>query len=89
MWHWNVPKNEPQAGKGIKMLSDWSANLQLTNDAVKAALGNAQVGDKLVATISDVADGAQGSIKNSSWTALQTKLVPVGNTLISVETNTP
>ena len=68
MWHWNVPKNEPQAGKGIKMLSDWSANLQLTNDAVKAALGNAQVGDKLVATISDVADGAQGSIKNSSWT---------------------
>lgn len=68
MWHWNVPKNEPQAGKGIEMLSDWSANLQLTNDAVKAAIGNAQVGDKLVATISDVADGAQGSIKNSSWT---------------------
>lgn len=87
MWHWNVPKNEPQAGKGIEMLSDWSANLQLTNDAVKAAIGNAQVGDKLVATIADVADGAQGSIKNSSWTALQTKLVPVGNTLISVETN--
>ena len=50
------------------MLSDWSANLQLTNDAVKAAIGNAQVGDKLVATIADVADGAQGSIKNSSWT---------------------
>lgn len=68
MWHWNVPKNEPQAGKGIEMLSDWSANLQLTNDAVKAAIGNAQVGDKLVATISDVTDGAQGSIKNSSWT---------------------
>lgn len=68
MWHWNVPKNEPQAGKGIEMLSDWSANLQLTNDAVKAAIGNAQVGDKLVATIADVADGAQGSIKNSSWT---------------------
>ena len=68
MWHWNVPKNEPQAGKGIEMLSDWSANLQLTNDAVKAAIGNAQVGDKLVATISDVADDAQGSIKNSSWT---------------------
>lgn len=68
MWHWNVPKNEAQAGKGIEMLSDWSANLQLTNDAVKAAIGNAQVGDKLVATIADVADGAQGSIKNSSWT---------------------
>ena len=68
MWHWNVPKHEPQAGKGIEMLSDWSANLQLTNDAVKAAIGNAQVGDKLVATIADVADGAQGSIKNSSWT---------------------
>lgn len=68
MWHWNVPKNEPQAGKGIEMLSDWSANLQLTNDAVKAAIGNAQVGDKLVATIADVVDGAQGSIKNSSWT---------------------
>lgn len=87
MWHWNVPKNEPQAGKGIEMLSDWSANLQLTNDAVKAAIGNAQVGDKLVATISDVADGAQGSIKILPGQALQTKLVPVGNTLISVETN--
>lgn len=67
MWHWNVPKSEPKAG-GLTMPNDWTGNLQMTNDAAKAALANANVGDKLVVTISDVAEGAQGSIKNSSWT---------------------
>ncbi len=67
MWHWNVPKSEPEAAKGKVIPSDWSGYLQLTDDATKSALANAKVGDKLVVTISDVADGAQGSIKNSSW----------------------
>lgn len=63
MWHWNVPKTTP----GVAMASDWSSNLQLTDDATKAALANAQVGDKIVAVISDLKEGAQGSIKNSAW----------------------
>lgn len=67
MWHWNVPKTEPTAA-GKVIPGDWSGFLQLTDDNSKAALANANVGDKLVVTISDVADGAQGSIKNSSWT---------------------
>jgi len=68
MWHWNVPKSEPQAGKGTTMPTDWSGYLQLTTDAAKADLAKAKVGDKLIVTITDVAEGAQGSIKNSSWT---------------------
>ena len=67
MWHWNVPKTEPQAAKGQEMPNDWSGYIQLTDDNTKTALANAKVGDQLVVMISDVADGAQGSIKNSSW----------------------
>lgn len=67
MWHWNVPKTKP-ATSGKVIPSDWSGFLQLTDDNTKAAFANAQVGDQLVVTISDVAEGAQGSIKNSSWT---------------------
>lgn len=66
MWHWNVPKSEPTAS-GVSMPGDWSGFLQLVGDDTKAILANAQVGDQLVITISNVAEGAQGSIKNSSW----------------------
>lgn len=62
MWHWNVPKSEPQAGS--KSIATWSDNLMMNDDNTKAALANAQVGDKLVVGISGVGDGAQGSIKD-------------------------
>ena len=67
MWHWNVPKSEPTAS-GVSMPGDWSGFLQLVGDDTKSILAKAQVGDQLVVTISNVAEGAQGSIKNSSWT---------------------
>ncbi len=67
MWHWNVPKTEPQAAKGQEMPGDWSGYIQLTDDNTKTALAGAKVGDQLMVMISDVAEGAQGSIKNSSW----------------------
>ena len=67
MWHWNVPKTKP-ASTGMVIPSDWSGSLQLTDDNTKSVLANAQAGDQLIVTISDVAEGAQGSIKNSSWT---------------------
>lgn len=66
-WHWLVPKEEPKAC-GYVMDSGWNGHIQFVDDATKAALANAVVGDRLVVTIADVAEGAQGSIKNSSWT---------------------
>lgn len=65
MWHWNVPKTKPEIA-GISMASDWSSALIISQYSFDYI--DAQVGDKLVATIENVADGAQGSIKNSSWT---------------------
>lgn len=66
-WHWLVPKEEPIA-TGYVMDSNWGGFIQFTDATTKAALANAAVGDQLVVTIADVAEGAQGSIKNSSWT---------------------
>ena len=43
--------------------SDWSAWLQVTSDALKTA----NVGDKIVVYIKDVASGAQGAIRDSNW----------------------
>lgn len=63
-WHWLVPKKL----KDVEMPGDWSGFLQLTNDKAKDVLNTAVVGDRIVVAIKDVAEGAQGSIKNSSWT---------------------
>ena len=65
MWHWNVPKAKPETA-GTSMASDWSSSLIISQHSFDYI--DAQVGDKVVATIANVADGAQGSIKNSSWT---------------------
>lgn len=65
MWHWNVPKTKPETA-GTSMASDWSSSLIISQHSFDYI--DAQVGDKVVATIANVADGAQGSIKNSSWT---------------------
>lgn len=64
-WHWLVPK---ALQDGVVIPGDWSGYVQLVSDNVKNIMKTAAVGDRLVVTISDVAEGAQGSIKNSSWT---------------------
>lgn len=80
-WHWNVPTKEvSQEGsdegyavttvfEDVKtMPSDWSGFIQLTDDNTKAIMSKAYVGSLLTIHITDVAAGAQGSIKNSNWT---------------------
>ncbi len=75
MWHWNVPKvrvaSPIQLWEGeVAMPSDWSGNIQLTvegNPDAFAAFADAQVGQVIRVAVKDVAAGAQGSFKNSSW----------------------
>lgn len=78
-WHWNVPTSDPNASsvpvtlsaEQKKIPSDWSGFLMLTSDEVKTTLAKASVGSKLVVNITDVAAGAQGSVKNgATWTGL-------------------
>ena len=79
-WHWMAPTKEiVESGdddgyavttiwEGTQdMASDWSNNIQLTDDNTKAIMEKAYVGAKLTVYITNVASGAQGSIKNSSW----------------------
>lgn len=73
-WHWNVPKNRPGSvsvwtGESV-MPSDWSGNLQLTDDASKEKFAKASAGATLTVKTKDRAAGAQGSLKNSGWGAL-------------------
>ena len=80
-WHWMAPTKEIKSGDSDEgyavttfseeekvMPADWSGFLQLTDDNAKAILAKAYVGSVLTVHITDVATGAQGSIKNASWT---------------------
>lgn len=74
MWHWNVPKkvvgeaSSTQIWKGETVMpGDWSGNVQMTDDAAKAVFADAQVGQVIRVAVKDVAEGAQGSFKNSGW----------------------
>lgn len=80
-WHWNVPTKEIASGSdddgyavttlwegSQDMPTDWTGSIQLTDENAKAVLAKAYVGSVLTVYISNVAAGAQGSIKNSSWT---------------------
>ena len=77
MWHWNVPKkavgeaSSTQIWEGeIVMPGDWSGNVQMTDDAAKAVFADAQVGQVIRVAVKDVAEGAQGSFKNSGWSEI-------------------
>ena len=77
MWHWNVPKkvvgeaSSTQIWKGETVMpGDWSGNVQMTDDAAKAVFADAQVGQVLRVAVKDVAEGAQGSFKNSGWSEI-------------------
>lgn len=77
MWHWNVPKkvvgeaSSTQIWKGeTVMQGDWSGNVQMTDDAAKAVFADAQVGQVIRVAVKDVAEGAQGSFKNSGWSEI-------------------
>ena len=77
MWHWNVPKkavgeaSSTQIWEGeIVMPGDWSGNVQMTDDAAKTVFADAQVGQVIRVAVKDVAEGAQGSFKNSGWSEI-------------------
>ena len=77
MWHWNVPKkvvgeaSSTQIWKGETVMpGDWSGNVQMTDDAAKAVFADAQVGQVIRVAVKDVAEGAQGSFKNSGWSVI-------------------
>lgn len=77
MWHWNVPKkavgeaSSTQIWEGETVMpGDWSGNVQMTDDAAKAAFADAQVGQVIRVVVKDVAAGAQGSFKNSGWSEI-------------------
>ena len=77
MWHWNVPKkavgeaSSTQIWKGETVMpGDWSGNVQMTDDAAKAVFADAQVGQVIRVAVKDVAEGAQGSFKNSGWSEI-------------------
>lgn len=77
MWHWNVPKKAVSEAVSTlvwegetAMPSDWSGNVQMTDDAAKAIFAEAQVGQVIRVAVKDVAAGAQGSFKNGSWTEI-------------------
>lgn len=77
-WHWNVPTSKPGvetlwSGEAV-MPADWSGNVQLTDDAAKGIFAKACEGAVLTVSIKDVAAGAQGSVKNSSWGGLTSNL---------------
>lgn len=77
MWHWNVPVSYNGEATStpiwqpanVVMASDWSISLQLT-DSPGSLFGNAKVGDKIKVSVTEVLDGAQGSIKNSGWSEI-------------------
>ena len=77
MWHWNVPKkavgeaSSTQIWEGETVMpGDWSGNVQMTDDAAKAVFADAQVGQVIRVSVKDVAEGAQGSFKNSGWSEI-------------------
>ncbi len=77
MWHWNVPKKAVGDSFSTKiwegetvMPGDWSGNVQMTDDAAKAAFADAQAGQVIRVEVKDVAAGAQGSFKNSGWSEI-------------------
>lgn len=77
IWHWNVPKkvvgeaSSTQIWKGETVMpGDWSGNVQMTDDAAKAVFADAQVGQVIRVAVKDVAEGAQGSFKNSGWSEI-------------------
>ena len=77
MWHWNVPKkvvgeaSSTQIWKGETVMpGDWSGNVQMTDNAAKAVFADAQVGQVIRVAVKDVAEGAQGSFKNSGWSEI-------------------
>ena len=77
MWHWNVPKkvvgeaSSTQIWKGETVMpGDWSGNVQMTDDAAKAVFADAQVGQVIRVAVKDLAEGAQGSFKNSGWSEI-------------------
>ena len=70
-WHWNVD-HEVFATETV-MPSDWSNNIQLTAGALGSlptVFQELQEGSVITVKIKDVAAGAQGSVKNSSWSEL-------------------
>ena len=77
MWHWNVPKKAVGEASSTRiwegetvMPGDWSGNVQMTDDAAKAVFADAQVGQVIRVAVKDVAEGAQGSFKNSGWSEI-------------------
>ncbi len=64
MWHWNVPVSSRLWAGSSAMPGDWSGALQLTDGSLFAS---AKVDDVVRVMISNVAAGAQGSIKDSGW----------------------
>ncbi|WP_348768367.1 glycosyl hydrolase [uncultured Bacteroides sp.] len=77
MWHWNVPKKAVGEASSTRiwegetvMLGDWSGNVQMTDDAAKTVFADAQVGQVIRVAVKDVAEGAQGSFKNSGWSEI-------------------
>ncbi len=77
-WHWNVPESEDNTGTGtadktmiwegsVAMPADWSGSVQLTDAKSIEAFASASVGDVIEVEVKNVAAGAQGSFKNSSW----------------------
>ena len=77
MWHWNVPKKAVGEAFSTRiwegetfMPGDWSGNVQMTDDAAKAVFADAQVGQVIRVAVKDVAEGAQGSFKNSGWSEI-------------------
>ena len=57
------------------MPGDWSGNVQMTDDAAKAVFADAQVGQVIRVAVKDVAEGAQGSFKNSVGARLLQELI--------------
>ena len=77
MWHWNVPKkavgeaSSTQIWEGETVIpGDCSGNVQMTDDAAKTVFADAQVGQVIRVAVKDVAEGAQGSFKNSGWSEI-------------------
>ena len=77
MWHWNVPKKAVGEASSTRILEgetvmpgDWSGNVQMTDDAAKTVFADAQVGQVIRVAVKDVAEGAQGSFKNSGWSEI-------------------
>ena len=52
------------------MPGEWSGNVQMTDDVAKAVFADAQVGQVIRVAVKDVAEGAQGSFKNSGWSEI-------------------